>query len=102
MSANAIPPAAQDLMATQSAMGTTPPHPVTLLDSDRRATNHIHPRRSWQGSNWGPHAMGGDPSLWGRDGVEGATIADEERIHGIQTSTDGDMKRKKRENKANA
>ena len=49
-----------------------------------------------------PTGAAGGADLWGRDGVEGATIADEERIHGIQTSTDGDMKRKKRENKANA
>ena len=31
----------------------------------------------------------------GTDWVEGATIADEERIHGVRTSIDGDMKKKK-------
>ena len=28
--------------------------------------------------------------------MEGATIADEERIHGVRTSIDGDMKKKKK------
>ena len=95
VSANAIPPAAQDLKATQSAMGTTPPHPVTLLDSDRRATNHIHPRRSWQGSNWGPHSMGGDPSLWGRDGVEGMTMPTGIASTKNETKDPANMKRKR-------